>query len=326
MNQQSSITSQQKLPGPLVIDINTAPEQAERILKGISSEPRLRILRLLRRNALSINDISAALDIPATTVAMHINILEEADLVHTELQPASRGRQKICTATPFEQVLILFPVAENTLNKPLEVAMPLGAYVDCQVTPTCGLVDEHGYIGEADNPTAFYFPERFNAQLIWFRQGYLEYRFPNILPPQASLESIQFSMEICSEAPQHNPDWPSEITVWINDVAIGSWTSPADFGNERGVLTPIWWEDRSSQYGLLKVWKVTTTGSFVDGIQISGVTLKDLTILPGNYISMRVGVRDDATHVGGMNIFGRGFGNYPQDIVMRLHFRQGSQP
>jgi predicted transcriptional regulator len=29
-------------------------------------------------------------------------------------------------------------------------------------------------------------------------------------------------------------------------------------------------------------------------------------------------VKDDAKHRGGLNIFGRGFGNYDQDITMRL--------
>ena len=35
-------------------------------------------------------------------------------------------------------------------------------------------------------------------------------------------------------------------------------------------------------------------------------------------IRFRIGVRDDARHPGGANIFGRGFGNYDQDIVMRI--------
>ena len=29
--------------------------------------------------------------------------------------------------------------------------------------------------------------------------------------------------------------------------------------------------------------------------------------------------KEDARHPGGINIFGRGFGNYDQDIVLRLH-------
>jgi predicted transcriptional regulator len=37
-------------------------------------------------------------------------------------------------------------------------------------------------------------------------------------------------------------------------------------------------------------------------------------------ITVRIGVKEDAEHVGGINIFGRGFGNYDQDLMMRLFF------
>ena len=33
-----------------------------------------------------------------------------------------------------------------------------------------------------------------------------------------------------------------------------------------------------------------------------------------------IGVKDDARNKGGLNLFGRKFGNYPQDIVMRMGF------
>jgi predicted transcriptional regulator len=33
---------------------------------------------------------------------------------------------------------------------------------------------------------------------------------------------------------------------------------------------------------------------------------------------MRVGVKEEAEHPGGINIFGSGFGNYGQDIVLRI--------
>ena len=35
-------------------------------------------------------------------------------------------------------------------------------------------------------------------------------------------------------------------------------------------------------------------------------------------IRLRIAVKDDAKHPGGVNIFGRGFGNYDQDIVLRI--------
>jgi hypothetical protein len=37
-------------------------------------------------------------------------------------------------------------------------------------------------------------------------------------------------------------------------------------------------------------------------------------------IGVRIGVKDNAEHLGGINIFGRGFGNYDQDLVLRLYF------
>ena len=46
---------------------------------------------------------------------------------------------------------------------------------------------------------------------------------------------------------------------------------------------------------------------------------KDLDIDTHHSIRLKVGVKADAKHPGGINIFGRGFGNYDQDIVLRLH-------
>jgi predicted transcriptional regulator len=150
----------------------------------------------------------------------------------------------------------------------------------------------------------------------------VEYRFPNRLPPNVVLDDIEVSFEVCSEAPLHHTDWPSDITVWIGDAEVGTWTSPADFGGERGALTPAWWDSQNSQYGLLKVWRVTNSGSYVDGIQVSRVTLNQLTLKPGQPISVRVGIKEDAANVGGLNLFGSKFGNYPQDIVLRQHFKR----
>ena len=85
------------------------------------------------------------------------------------------------------------------------------------------------------------------------------------------------------------------------------------------VYTPDWWTLRGSQYGMLKTWRITREGSFVDGVKISPVSLKDLDVANHHSIRLRIGVKDNARHPGGVNIFGRGFGNYDQDIVLRIH-------
>ena len=89
---------------------------------------------------------------------------------------------------------------------------------------------------------------------------------------------VELSAELSSETPGTNRNWLSDVTVWINGVEIGSWTSPGDFGDRRGKLTPEWWKLEGSQYGLLKNWSVTADGSFVDGVRISDVRIQDLAL------------------------------------------------
>jgi predicted transcriptional regulator len=63
---------------------------------------------------------------------------------------------------------------------------------------------------------------------------------------------------------------------------------------------------------------VTEKGCFIDGRRIADVRLADLELDDHHSIRLRVGITDDARHPGGVNIFGKGFGNHDQDIVMRL--------
>lgn len=63
--------------------------------------------------------------------------------------------------------------------------MPIGNYVDYHVEPTCGIVSGDGHIDMEDEPAVFYNPRRVEAKLLWFGNGYLEYRFSN-----ASLKKI----------------------------------------------------------------------------------------------------------------------------------------
>lgn len=290
------------------------------ILKALASEKRLDILRYLGGQVASVNEIAEQLSMPASTATMHVNLLEKAGLIQTELKPASRGLKKLCVRR-YDQIVVALPSGEQGAANIVDIAMPIGAYVDAGVSPTCGLASEYGIIGHLDDPSTFYDPERMQAQLLWFKHGYVEYRFPNRVPANARPESLQVSLELGSEAPLHNDDWPSDISLWINGVEIGTWTSPGDYGGDRGALTPDWWEEWNSQYGLLKVWKVSEDGSFVDGVRVSAVSLPQLKIDQARFISVRVGVKEDARNVGGINIFGRAFGNYPQDIHMRIRHR-----
>ncbi|TVR19179.1 MAG: ArsR family transcriptional regulator [Anaerolineaceae bacterium] len=304
-----------------VLTLDFREENTLKVIKALASAPRMAILELLSEQPKNVSEIASALDMPLSTANMHISNLEEAGLLITDLRAGERGLQKVC-ARAYTTIMVQFPLAEQVEDDihAIEISMPVGSYVESEVKPTCGLISTEGIIGMLDDPASFYEPARIQAQLLWFHKGYVEYRFPNRLPNQARMISLQLSLELCSEAPLHHPDWPSDITVWVNGVEIGTWTSPADFGGERGILTPSWWESNNTQYGLLKRWQVRRDGSFIDGMRCSDVNCEALDIAAQRFISVRIGVKADAQHVGGVNLFGESFGNYPQDIIMTVRY------
>lgn len=297
------------------------PEERPDVLRGLASEVRIKILKALHlRGGLNVNEIADLLQLPQSTVSSNLQILEEAGLIKTETQKAKKGNQKICRAI-YDEVLVMFK-EDVAATRPdvIEVAMPVGLYTSYEVSSPCGLCSTEGIIGLLDAPDTFLDPGRMRAGLMWFTRGFVEYQFPNNARlTKSTIETMEFSMELSSEVPGTAADWPSDVTVWVNNLEIGTWTSPGDYGDRRGVYTPDWWMLRGSQYGMLKTWRVAKDGTYVDGVKISPMSMKDLDFTKHHSIRLRIGIKDNAQHPGGVNIFGRGFGNYDQDIVLRIH-------
>lgn len=289
------------------------------VAKALASELRVDILKALLQRPMNVNEIAETFVLPQSTAASNIKKLEDAGLIVTELVPGLRGTQKVCYANVHRIIVDAKPAPASDVDH-VVVSMPIGSYVDCEVTPTCGLAGARSIIGEFDDPESFYDPARLTAGLLWFRKGYVEYRFPKRFPSGSTLLNLKLTMEVCSEAPMYNAEWPSDITVSINGQEIGTWTSPGDFGGERGYLTPTWWEPYNTQYGMLKEWRVGADGSFVDGRLVSTTTVDNLAVERQPYITVRIAVKPDAVHVGGINLFGRDFGNYDTDLVLRLDY------
>lgn len=58
---------------------------------------------------------------------------------------------------------------------------------------------------------------------------------------------------------------------------------------------------------------------FLDNVFLHGkVTFDDLKLYDGSGIKFKIGVKEDALHKGGLNLFGKNFGDYPQAIVMTV--------
>ena len=291
------------------------------ILRGLASPLRLRIMRhLLKQGPLNINQIAKAFRQPQSTISSNIQILEETGLIETKISKASKGQQKICYARYSEIVVKIDPEATNRDKDIIEVEMPLGLYTTSNVSAPCGLCSTEKILGMLDVPELFLDPARVKAALVWFGRGYIEYKFPNNAKViNANVEALEFIMELSSEVPGTNVDWPSDISLWVNGIKIGTWQCPGDYGDQRGILTPLWWKLEGSQYGILTSWRISQHGTYLGDIKLSNVTLDELQLAEHHSVKLRIGIDDKAGLPGGINIFGRGFGNHDQDIKMRLH-------
>ncbi len=301
-----------------------SPDRQFDVVRGLASPVRIKILRLLRRTgSLNVNQIAEMLELPQSTIATNIQILEDAELIATEITKASKGQQKICSAR-FDEIIIRLDGEETNYKKNvIDVEMPLGLYTSCDVSAPCGMCSGKSIIGMLDVPDLFLDPSRVHAALIWFDRGYVEYKFPNNAKVlKAEVGELEFMLELSSEVPGTNVEWPSDITLWVNNVKIGTWTSPGDYGDRRGMHTPRWWKMEGSQYGILTRWRITSAGTFLDQQKLSDVTPTDLALPEHHSIRLRIGIEEHAPHPGGINIFGKGFGDYDQNILMRLHLKQ----
>lgn len=293
---------------------------SSKIARALSSEIRLQILQLIKEMPLNIGELAHLLSIPISSAALHVNVLEEAGIVITTSKPGLRGSQKVC-ALRISNISFDFlsDTAGSGRENVLVETMPIGNYFDFQVNAPCGIVSGTGPIASEDSTLGFYLAERADAQLIWFTTGYLEYRFATErIRKLHNIKSFTFSFEICSEAPGYSNDWKSDISIQINQVPAATIHSLGDYGGRRGQLNPEWWDHNNTQFGLLHELKISTEGTYLDDSFVGKHTIESLGLLTAPFISFRLGVEENAHYVGGLNLFGEKFGDYPQNIVLKV--------
>lgn len=289
------------------------------LFKALGSDMRIQILKLLLENKqMSMNQLATSLDITNGALTSHIKKLEGCGLISISNEAAAHGNQKLCSIR-INKVLLDIRQEEKCDNVHV-TELKVGHYSDRSITPTCGLATSASLIGETDDCRYFDHPARFNADILWFSKGYVEYTVPNFIPRNQKITSLSVSCELSSEAPGVNSNWPSDIRFSINGIPLGIWTSPGDFGDVKGILTPDWWPVNWNQYGLLKLLTVTKKGTFIDGLKISDVTIDQLNLSPGVPTLFRMGVSEESKNVGGLTVFGKSFGNYGQDIRFSFYY------
>ena len=297
------------------------PNQTDEIVaisRALSVKERIQILHLIQNKPMTIKELSQCLGLPISSVTQHTNVLNEAHLIYIEYKPNQKGFVKLCSKT-LNSMKIIFEdwFSQDNVEETI-FEIPIGNFSEFNVIPPCGMTGKHSPIGDFDTISSFYHPNRHKAELLWFSSGNITYRFPAI-DTTKKVMSISFSMEICSETLYSRNDWPSDITFWVNGIELLTWTSPGDFGGRRGKFTPDYWFINSTQYGLLKNITIDAAGIYLDDILINtNNNIYNINLYEKNYIELKIGIKPDAIHKGGINLFGKNFGDHKQSIILKV--------
>jgi predicted transcriptional regulator len=295
-------------------------EDAVPVFKALGSELRIRLIQLLLENReMNMNELASSLGITNGALTSHVKKLEESGIVTILSEHSGHGNQKVCRVNVDKILVDVETAREDTTDDTYNIEIPIGNYSNYSIHPTCGLSTPDQLIGEVDDPRYFAHPSHTEAQILWFGKGYIDYRIPNMLPPNHKIDKLTLSFEISSEAPGVNNDWPSDISFLLNNVKLGTWTSPGDFGDVRGAFTPDWWFPNWNQYGLLKMLEVAKDGTYIDGLKISDVSTRQLRLTSQDELVLRFQVLEPSRNVRGLTLFGKEFGNYNQGITVRVH-------
>ncbi|MGI8748888.1 MAG: ArsR/SmtB family transcription factor, partial [Deinococcus sp.] len=148
--------------GKRVLEVDS--ESSAALFRVLSSETRVLILSLLSHNPMNVAELTAALDLPHSTVSVNIKQLAQAGLLEVQYVPGTHGTQKL-VAKRYDEVLVRLPgVAVEAAQDTVEIRMPVGNYRHVEATPSCGLASHVRYIGMLDDPRSFFEPDHVFAQ------------------------------------------------------------------------------------------------------------------------------------------------------------------
>ncbi len=292
--------------------------QAIKLCKALSHQTRLDILNQLLEKPSTVTRLAKLNQLDNSTTLFHLKILEDADLIFCRSKPNSKGKALVFYIN-FESLEISMNVSNEKNITSETQSIGVGDYTTGYFSKYMRLLTDNGHVVLSDND--IYNPIRFNSKLLCVDSGYFIYDFSNKGVKERKIESIEISLEICSESPYYSNDWKSEISFYLNNHFLLKYISPGDFGDKRGKLNPDWWNDKYTQYGRLLEIRITNEDIKLNGeIVKEGRILDSLKLKEGNSISLKISSCEAERYDGGFNIFGKTFGNHPQDIELTINY------
>lgn len=290
-----------------------------RICNALSNPIRVKILRQLQEGPKTIPELASLNNISITNCVFHTSILEEVSLIRIELVPSETRNVRMCYRLMRKVNINLFQNQKfGDSQKEYKLNCLVGDYVDLSDDAEVKFhTKEEAHL--FDNT---FMPSRREAQVIWSPRGTITYAFPNPVQEKEEVTSINLCLELCSEVVEYNNEYKSDITFWINDVELFTHTSPGDYGDRPGFNNPEWAINVTvmTQYGdhyniVIKKHSIYLNDVLVNkDFNIDSLNIKKHP----NKILLKIGNKHDALNKGGWNIFGKGFGDYPIDIELKI--------
>ena len=159
----------------------TSLDEGLEVFKALGSDVRIEIIKLLLKNKeMSMNELASELSITNGALTNHIKKLENCNIVTTSSESSGHGNQKMCSLH-LDKILIELDTPEECQNL-YTTDLKIGHFSDYKIYPTCGLASSTALIGEVDDTRYFSHSDRYNADILWFTKGYIEYEIPNFIP------------------------------------------------------------------------------------------------------------------------------------------------
>lgn len=301
------------------------PQDIDNVLvltNALNNQYRIEILNCLQKGPKTYTELSHEVGIPSSNIVFHINVLEKAKFVKI----ITSGKTAVVSILATNFYFALGKQVKKTLwdkiDKTIEYEIPVGNYLEVSGTKHLffELLSKDGVITSV-NYNNLYDPERINASLLLLNRGYVVYPLKTF--KDYSIKEIFISFEMCSETAFFKNDLKSDVRIKINGVELCIVNLLGDFGGRRGLLNPSWYGDDASQYGSFINIVVSDLGVTLNGALVNPkIKIDDLHFNKFKNSTLTFEVMPDLPNCSGFNLFGKHFGDYPQDIKVKYKIKK----
>lgn len=283
---------------------------------ALGNVQRLKIIKCVIETPKSITELSNILDLPASNVMFHSRILEDAKLIKFTITNRTTFISMLTNDVIFK--LDEMPQKDIThIHNEYDYEIKIGNYLGIDFFGSKHIIANTKYEKIDIEHNNIFTSKRFDLELLGLASSIVTYPLEPIKEDEY-LTQLHISLEICSEAPYYRNDFISDIEFFIDDVFICEYRLKGDYGGRKGLLNPSWYPLSNTQYGELLHIDISKLGVTINGFLVNDKINIDNIDLSGDKIhTLKFGNNFKKGTRGGMNIFGKCFGDHPQHINIK---------